>query len=221
MNLAGLAALLLGAAPGEQLVLELPIQGWTASPTTQVVVTQLRPDVPVDLAWLGWKWSLWPNQAGRAGVYLPVLPQRNVYEVEQAGRGRASVQLLGVGPGPDLVVAAGWDPGARLDLRIIGPDGEPCDSSNRRTQAGGVRLRDDPEAPGPHVFELPHGRVGSYRIEIACGRLPARRLVRVKALALLQPGTAAAERRELSAVITRCDEVTVLGTVDLIGRDQP
>jgi hypothetical protein len=216
------AAVLLAAAmgDGEQLQLELPIQGWTASASTQVVVSHLRPDLPVDLTWLGWKWLLWPNQTGRAGAYLPVLPQRNLFEVEQPGRGRSAVQLLGVGTGPDLIVAASWDPGARLDLRVIGPDGEPCDSSNRRTQTGGIRLRDDPEAPGPHVYELLHGRVGSYRIEIACGRLPPGRIVRVKAHAELQPGTPADERREFSTVIARCDEVTVLGTVDLAGRGQ-
>jgi hypothetical protein len=44
--------------------------------------------------------------------------------------------------------------------------------------------------------------------------------VRVKALAVLQPGTPADERREFSTVIARCDEVTVLGTVDLAGRGQ-
>ena len=104
---------LLSAAMGEQLQLELPIQGWTRSADTQVVVTHLRPDLPVDLYWLGWKWVLWPNQAGRAGAYLPVLPRRNIFEVEQPGRGRSAVQLLGTGEGPDLVVAAAWDPGAR------------------------------------------------------------------------------------------------------------
>lgn len=222
MSSAQIMALVLGAAMGEsdQLQLELPIQGWTSSPSTQVVVSHLRPDLPVDLTWLGWKWLLWPNQTGRAGAYLPVLPQRNLFEVEQLGRGRSAVQVLGVGPGPDLIVAAAWDPGARLDLRVIGPDGEPCDSSNRRTQTGGIRLRDDPEAPGPHVYELLHGRVGSYRIEIACGRLPAGRIVRVKALAVLQPGTSGDERREFSTVVARCDEVTVLGTLDLAGRNQ-
>src|SRR5581483_6915563 len=177
-------ALALTATAGEQLQLELPVQGWTTSASTQVVVSRARPDLPVDLDWLGWRWILWPNVVGRAGAYLPVLPHYNFYEVEQPGRGHRSVELLGAGPGPDLVVAAAWDPGARLDLRVTGPDGEPCDSSNRRTQAGGVRLRDDPEAPGPHVYELLSARAGAYRIEIACGRLPPGRIVRARVLAL-------------------------------------
>jgi hypothetical protein len=209
-----------GATGGEQLQLDLPIHGWSSAASTQVVVSHARPDAPVELFWQGWSWLLWPNQAGRAGAFLPILPRSNLFEVEQAGRGKAAVQLLGVGRGPDLVLAADWDPGARLDLRVVGPDGEPCDSSNRRTQAGGVRLRDDPEAPGPHVFELPEGVIGEYRVEIVCGRLPASHSVRVRALALLQVGTPAEERRELSTVITRCDEVAVLGTVELIGRGQ-
>jgi hypothetical protein len=117
VSVARIAVLLFGAALGEQLQLELPIQGWTSSAATQVVVSHLRPDLPVDLYWLGWKWLLWPNQAGRAGAYLPVLPQRNLF----------SWPLPGI-PGHDSTCASPG-PMASRAIRRIGarkPAGFAC-----------------------------------------------------------------------------------------------
>lgn len=208
----------LSAPPVEPLRISLPLPGWSAAESTQLVVERARPDVPVLLRWLGWDWTLWPNAAGRAAVSVPLVPQRNVFEVEQLGKGREAVAVLGTGVGPDLLVAVDWDPGARFDLQVTDPAGEVCESANRRTTHGGVRLRDDPEAPGPHVFLLSQGQAGEYRIAVACGRLPAGRSVRVRTLALVQPGTAAEERLVFSMVVTRCDEVAELGTISLVGR---
>lgn len=208
------------AATPDTLELQLPVSGWTAAPSTQVVVAHARPDVPISLSWFGVSWLLWPNEIGRAGVYLPLLSNRTTFEVDQPGRGSATAQVLETGKLPDLAVIVAWEPGARFDLQITDPSGEVCDSANRQTSGGGVRLRDDPEAPGPHVFEAVRGQAGAYRIALACGRLPAGRSVRVRALAVLLPGTAAEERRDLSTVVTRCDEVTELGAVQLVGRPQ-
>jgi hypothetical protein len=161
---------------------------------------------------------LWPNEVGRAGVSLPLLSLRNAFEVDQPGRGPATAQVTEAGQLPDLAIVAAWEPGARFDLRVTDPAGEVCDSANRTTLHGGVRLRDDPEAPGPHAFEVVHGEVGDYRVALACGRLPAGKSMRVRVLAYLLPGTVAEEQRELSTVATRCDEVTELGVVHLVGR---
>jgi len=134
--------------------------------------------------------------------------------VSDSAEGRAAVQFLGRASSPDLIVAAGWPAvGARLDLRVLDPEGEACDSKNRTTQAGGVRLRDDPESSGPHVFVLPRARSGEYRISVVCGRMPERGSVEVSAFVILLPGRPEEERIELRAEVTRCDEVTELGMV--------
>lgn len=213
-------ALSLGA-PLEPLQLAFPIAGFSDASATEVVVTHARPDLPVTLNWLGLAWPLWPNEAGRAGVFLPLLPPRSTFEVEQAGVGSGAVQVVSTARAPDLVVVASWEPGARFDLKVTDPSGEACDAANRRTAHGGVRLRDDPEAPGPHVFLLPRAQAGDYRVALVCGRLPSLAGLagaRVHAFALLQPGTPNEERRDLSTVILRCDEVAQLGVVELSGR---
>ncbi len=208
---------LLVLAP-EPLRLELPATGWTNEPQTQVVVSHARPDAAVTLAWLGYAWSLWPNEAGRAAAFLPLLGPRTTIAVEQPGRGPAAAQVAETGGFPDLAIVVAWEQGARFDLRVTDPEGEVCDAANRATAHGGVRLRDDPEAPGPHVFESLRGLAGDFKIALACGRLPAGRQVRVRALVFLQPGTAFEEKRDLSTVVTRCDELTELGIVQVLGR---
>jgi hypothetical protein len=198
------------ATGGTRLVLPLP--GWTSTVTTQVVAEVQH---PVAMLWMSHRYELVASVEGRVSVWLPVFQGRNAVEiVSDSGEGRAAVQFLGRMESPDLVVVAGWPPvGVRLDLRVVDPDGETCDSKNRRTEAGGLRLRDDPESPGPHVFMVAHARSGEYRVSIACGRLPEGGLVNVSAFAILFPGRPQEERIELSAPVTRCDELTELGTI--------
>ncbi len=206
------AALSLGllVTGGPRLVLPLP--GWTSEATTHLVAEVQHPSA---LLWLSHRFELVASAEGRVSVWLPVFQGKNAVEVvSDSGEGRAAVQFLGRMESPDLVVVAGWAPvGARLDLRVVDPQGEACDSKNRVTTAGGLRLRDDPESPGPHVFLVPHARSGEYRVSVACGRLPEGGAVNVSAFAILFPGRPQEERVELSAVVTRCDELTELGTV--------
>jgi hypothetical protein len=107
--------------------------------------------------------------------------------------------------------------GARLDLQVRDPDGESTDSSSRRSRLGGLRLRDDPESPGPHAFLLEHAIPGTYRVSLLCGRLPKGVAVPIQAIALVFPGTVEEQRFDLSGVVTRCDEVTELGTILVAG----
>ncbi len=218
---------LLGAAP-KGIDIQLPISGWTPARATQLVA-----QVPVsatgaapELLWLGHRWELLASPDGRVSAWLPVLPGTNELELELA-RGprveplRAAVRLSRAETtgADDLIIIAGWKPGrARLDLRVTDPSGEACDSSNRRTRLGGLRLRDDPEGPGPHVFVLPHAASGEYQVSLLCGRLAAGQAVPVQVLALLFAGTPREERFDLSGVVGRCDEVTDLGSVQVAGR---
>ena len=203
-------AVLLAVGEGPRLLSTLP--GWTSNGTVHVVAEVHRPS---SLLWLSHRFELMASPQGRVSAWLPVLEGRNAVEITSDGaEGHVAVQLLGKVDSPDLIVAAGWPAvGARLDLRVVDPDGEACDSKNRITQAGGIRLRDDPESPGPHVFVLPHVQSGEYRIAVACGRMPARGSVEVSAFALLFPGRPEEERIELRAEVTRCDELTELGTI--------
>jgi hypothetical protein len=134
------------------------------------------------------------------------------------GESESAVHLIGAGEPPDLVVVAGWEPlGARLDLQIHDPNGESTDSGARRSRLGGTRLRDDPESPGPHSFYLSHAIPGTYRVSVLCGRLSPGVTVPVQAVALVFPGTLQEQRIDLSGVVTRCDEVTELGTILVAG----
>lgn len=216
------------ATPPKSIVIDLPISGWTAARDTQLVA-QLPlsvGDAPPELLWLGHRWALLPSADGRVSAWLPVLPGSNELGLEQA-RGpredalRASVRLnrAEATGADDSIIVAGWRPGrARLDLRVTDPSGEACNSSNRRTRLGGLRLRDDPEGPGPHVFVLPHAASGEYQVSLLCGRLAAGETVPVQVLALLYAGTAREEHFDLSGVVGRCDEVTNLGSVQVAGR---
>jgi hypothetical protein len=201
---------LLTAGDGPHLILPLP--GWTSGNTMALRAEIHRPS---SLLWLSHRFELTASTQGLVSAWLPVLEGKNAVEVvSDSGEGHAAVQVLGRGSSPDLIIAAGWPVvGARLDLRVVDPDGEACDSKNRTTQAGGVRLRDDPETSGPHVFVQQRAQSGDYRIAVACGRLPERGVVAVSAFAVLFPGRPEEERIELSAKVTRCDEVTELGTV--------
>jgi hypothetical protein len=224
---AALAIALLGAVP-RAIEIELPVSGWTPARATQLVAqlpAQPGETVP-ELLWLGHRWDLLPSPDGRVFAWLPVLPGTNELGLElsrgsRAEALRASVRLSRAEAtgADDLIVVAGWKPGhTRLDLRVTDPSGEACDSSNRRTRLGGLRLRDDPEGPGPHVFVLPHAASGEYQVSILCGRLAAGEAVPVQVLALLFAGTSREERFDLSGVVGRCDEVTDLGSVQVAGR---
>ena len=204
-----LLALLLTAGDGPRLILPLP--GWTSNGTLHVVAEVHRPS---SLLWLSHRFELLATPQGVVSLWLPVLEGKNALEVvSESGEGHAAVQILGRSS-PDLIVVAGWPAvGARFDLRVVDPVGEACDSKNRVTEAGGVRLRDDPESPGPHVFVLPHAQSGEYRISLLCGRMPERGAVGVSAFAILFPGRPEEERIELFTEITRCDDVTELGTI--------
>jgi hypothetical protein len=197
---------------GEVPRLLLPVPGWTANGTTHVVAEVHGPS---SLVWLSHRFHLTSSPPGRVSAWLPVLEGRNVVEVvSDSGDGRAAVRFDGKRPSPDLIIAAGWPVvGARLDLRVTDPDGEACDSKNRTTESGGIRLRDDPESSGPHVFITPRARSGEYRVSVACGRLPDHGWVEVSAFAILFPGRPEEERIELSAAVVRCDEITELGTI--------
>ncbi len=219
----GLAA----ASPGGPQIL-LPLPGWTSAGAAHLVAEGLEPERgPAALLWLGRRWDLSPAPDGRLDVWLPLLAGRNLFGIavgpegaRTGGAAEASVRLFRTrAAGDDLIVVAGWRPsGARLDLRVTDPSGEACDASSRRTELGGVRLRDDPESPGPHVFLLPRAVPGEYRVSILCGRLAPGQAVPVQALALLFPGTAREERIDLGGVVGRCDEVTDLGRVQVTGR---
>ncbi|HUB06950.1 MAG TPA: hypothetical protein VMB50_08115 [Myxococcales bacterium] len=218
-------AALLGAAH-EAIRISSPASGWTAAPVTHVVAQLPAGDDEARLDWLGWSWSLLPAPDGRVSAWLPLLEGWNELSVTARspnGRREGSTARLWRQIGPegadDLVVVAGWPAGAaRLDLRITDPAGEACDASNRRTRMGGWRLRDDPEAPGPHVFMLPQAAAGEYHVSLLCGRLVPGAFVPVHALAILFPGTPREERFDLSGVVGRCDIETDLGTIDVIGR---
>jgi hypothetical protein len=185
----------------------------------------LGPAAP-ELLWLGHRWELLASPEGQVSAWLPVLPGMNELGLElsrgpklepfQSYVHLSRAETTGT---DDLIVIAGWKPGsARLDLRVTDPSGEACDSSNRRTRLGGLRLRDDPEGPGPHVFVLPHAASGEYQVSLLCGRLAEGQAVPVQALALLFAGTTREERFDLSGVVGRCDEVTDLGSVEVAGR---
>jgi hypothetical protein len=215
VNLLG-SALLAGTAR-----IDAPTSGWTSASATQLVV-DLGEALPLpgfegpSMIWLGRSWWL-PRGSARVGVWLPVLPGDNPIAV-RSGEGESAVHLIGAGAAPDLVVVAGWAPvGARLDLQVRDPDGESTDSSSRRSRLGGLRLRDDPESPGPHAFLLEHAIPGTYRVSLLCGRLPKGVAVPVQAIALVFPGTVEEQRFDLSGVVTRCDEVTELGTILVAG----
>jgi len=201
--------------------IDAPTSGWTSDGVTQLVVD--LGDVPAlpggegpSLIWLGRSWWL-PRGSGRVAQWLPVLPGDNAIAV-RSGEFEAAVHLIGAGRAPDLVVVAGWAPvGARLDLQVRDPDGESTDSSARRSRLGGLRLRADPESPGPHAFLLAHAIPGTYRVSLLCGRLPKGVVVPIQAVALIFPGTLQEQRIDLSGVVTRCDEVTELGTILVAG----
>lgn len=210
-------ALLLAAPAGWQI--DLPVAGWSSAQTVHLVARWASGDraPPADLLWLGRRWGLLPA-AGSLSAWLPLVPGLNRFVVEGGGA-HASVQLERPGEGPDLVVVAGWPAvGARLDLRVSDPFGEPCDAGQRQTRQGGVRLRDDPESPGPHVFVLPRASAGEYQISILCGRLATGFAVPIQATVLLHPGTSREERFDLAGVVSRCDEVTEIGSVQVAGR---
>jgi len=217
--LAGLVAVVVTGGPAVRI--EAPASGWTSARSTQVVVDlELPPNLArregPALVWLGRSWWL-PRGAERIGIWLPVLPGDNPIAV-RAGEGEAAIHLIGAGEAPDLVVVAGWEPlGARLDLQIRDPEGESTDSSARRSRLGGTRLRDDPESPGPHAYYMAHAVPGTYRVSLLCGRLPPGVTVPVQAVALVFPGTVQEQRFDLSGVVTRCDEVTELGTILVAG----
>jgi uncharacterized protein YfaP (DUF2135 family) len=216
------------AGRSSRIEVQLPVSGWTAARDTQLVaqVPVTARDAAAELLWLGHRWALLPSAEGRVSAWLPVLPGANELGLELS-RGpkedalRASVRLnrAEATGADDLIIVAGWQPGrARLDLRVTDPSGEACDSSNRRTRLGGLRLRDDPEGPGPHVFVLPHAASGEYQVSLLCGRLAAGEAAPVQVLALLYAGTSREERFDLSGVVGRCDEVTDLGSVQVAGR---
>ncbi len=214
---------LLGAPPQPPPVrLLAPLPGWTEASTAELVA-----DVAGDarLDWLGWGWPLLPSPSGRIDVWLPLLRGWNDLAVTTRGKGKretASTRVwreAAASQSDELLIIAGWPAGlARLDLRVIDPSGESCDASNRRTRMGGLRLRDDPEAPGPHVFVLPRAEAGEYHVSLLCGRLAPGVFVPVHAVALLFPGTPREERFDLSGVVGRCDVETDLGTVEVVGR---
>lgn len=213
----------LAAAPGVRV--EAPPAGWTVADAAELVAA-VPPGSRPTLEWLGWSWPLDPAPDGRVAVWLPLFPGDNELAVaarDVGGRSLGSaltrVWRQAAAGALDLVVVAGWAPGlARLDLRVADPAQEDCDASNRRTAAGGLRLRDDPEGPGPHVFMLPRAASGEYRVSILCGRLAPGRFVAVHAFALLFAGTSREERLDLSGVVGRCDVETDLGAVEVVGR---
>ncbi len=208
-----LALALLAAPPPSPPSIERPATGTTGLETTELVA-----DVghgPAALLWADRSWPLAVDRHGRVAVWLPLFPGANPIGVARGGE-RAWVDLVGRAQGPDLVVVAGWPAaGARLDLRVVDPSGEAIDSSNRSARSGALRLRDDPEAPGPHVFLLRRATPGEYRVSIECGRLPPGLQLSVQALAILFPGTEREERIDLGGSVGRCDESTQLGSVNL------
>ncbi|MHB8419842.1 MAG: hypothetical protein ACYDCL_17340 [Myxococcales bacterium] len=228
MKAAAAIASLLLVAPRPEIQIVSPLPGWTSAETAELVASVPGADLP-RLDWLGAAWELSPSAAGRVSLWLPLVPGWNELSLSSGAAGArraapARVRLwreLAPGESEDLLIVAGWAPGAaRLDLRVTDPSGEGCDSSNRRTRLGGLRVRDDPEAPGPHVFVLPRAAAGEYHVSLLCGRLAPGAFVPVHAFAVLFPGTPREERFDLSGVVGRCDIETDLGTVEVIGRLQ-
>ncbi len=206
--------------------IELPLPGWTSARTTHLVARVADAGTgSAALLWLGRRWPIPVSAEGLADAWLPLVPGENALAVE-AGSSPEGIPQSGVklwrsaaGGGEDMIVVAGWPAsGARLDLRVTDPSGEACDASNRRSRLGGVRLRDDPEGPGPHVFVLPHAAAGEYQVSVLCGRLAPGQAVPVQLLVLLFPGTPREERYDLSGVVGRCDEDTDLGRIEVAGR---